>query len=299
VIPEGPALVRRMMAAYGRGAWGQALEAAEAYAELVPGQAEPPYWIACLHARAGDADAAVATLRAGSERGLWWAPEMLRDDPDLEAARGAAGFDDVVAESERRMAAAREGAEPALLTEGDGERVLLALHGRMGIVAEALDAWRPAAGAGFRVAALGSSQLLSSGVAGWDDLVVARRELDWAQAQLGVRPRVLGGFSQGGMLAIAEAVAGRADGFVALAPSVGRVGMPALEALRPQLGRPDLRGAIVIGAEDLRLEAALELAAAAEHLGTPLRLDVVDGLDHAYPPDLEERLPGLLAFVAP
>ena len=299
MTPEGRALVRRMVAAYARGEWTEALEAAEPYAALVPEQAEPVYWIACLHARAGDVDRAVATLRAGSERGFWWAPEMLREDPDLEAARAATGFEDVVALSAERMERARADSAPTLLIEGEGDRVLLALHGRMGIASEALAAWLPAAGAGFRVASLGSSQVLSSGVAGWDDLAVARSELDWAEERLGVRPRVLGGFSQGGILAIAEAVGGRADGFVALSPSVGRVGMPALEELRPRLGRSGLRGAIVIGADDFRLDAARELAAAADEAGMPLRFDVVDGLDHDYPPDLAERLPELLAFVAP
>ena len=299
MTPDPAELVRRMFAAYGRGEWTEALDATEAYAAQAPEEAEPVYWAACLRSRAGDAGGALDALRAGSERGFWWSPAELLEDPDLEAARGVPGFAEVVALSERRMAEARKDVEPTLLSEGEGGRVLLALHGRMGVVGEALQAWLPAVAAGFRVAALGSSQLLSSGVAGWDDLAVARRELDWAEAQLGTTPRVLGGFSRGGMLAIAEAVGGRADGFVALAPSVGRVGMPTLADLRPHLGRPGLRGAIVIGADDFRLDAVRELATAADEAGMPLRLDVVDGLDHSYPPDLRERLPRLLAFVAP
>ena len=299
MTPDPAELVRRMVAAYGRGEWAEALEAAEAYAAQAPEEAEPVYWTACIRSRAGDADGALAAFRAGSERGFWWSPAMLREDPDIEFARGAPGFADVVAISERRMAEARKDVEPTLLSAGEGDRVLLALHGRMGVVGEALEAWLPAVAAGFRVAALGSSQLLSPGVAGWDDLSVARRELDWAEGKLGTAPRVLGGFSQGGMIAIAEAVGGRAAGFVALAPSVGRVGMPTLEELRPHLGRPGLRGAIVIGADDFRLDAARELAAAADEVGTPLLLEVVDGLDHAYPSDLDDRLPRLLAFVAP
>ena len=39
MTPEGRALVRRLMAAYGRGDWAEALEAAGAYAALVPEQA--------------------------------------------------------------------------------------------------------------------------------------------------------------------------------------------------------------------------------------------------------------------
>ncbi|HSC92453.1 MAG TPA: hypothetical protein VLB86_12420 [Gaiellaceae bacterium] len=73
--------------------------------------------------------------------------------------------------------------------------------------------------------------------------------------------------------------------------------MPTLEELRPSLGRDGLRGAVVIGADDLRVEHARALATAAGEAGTPVLLDVVDGLAHAYPSDLAERLPRLLAFV--
>ena len=212
MTPDPAELVRRMVAAYGRGDWVEALEAAEAYAVQAPEEAEPVYWTACIRSRAGDADGALAGLRAGSERGFWWAPEMLRDDPDLEAARGAPGFADVVAVSERRMAEARQDVEPTLLSEGEGDRVLLALHGRMGVVDEALEAWLPAVAGGLPRGRAGLEPAPLVGRRGLGRPRVARRELDWAEAQLGTGPRVLGGFSQGGMLAIAEAVAGARTG---------------------------------------------------------------------------------------
>lgn len=289
-------LARRLFAAYGRGAWAEALQAAERYTELVPDEAEPLYWVACLRSLAGDGAGAVAALEDGVGRGFWWSPSMLREDADLRRAQDEPAFSRVVEVSERRMAEARRDAVPALLVDGEGGDVLLALHGRMGNAQGALEAWRPAVGTGLRVAALGSSQLWASGVAGWDDLETARRELDWAEAQLGVAPAVIGGFSQGGILAICEAARGRTDAFVALAPSVGRVGMPTLDELRPLLARRGLRGAIAIGADDLRLEDARALVAAAAEAGTPILLEVVDGLEHAYPVDLDQRLPRLLDF---
>jgi dienelactone hydrolase len=261
------------------------------------------FWAACLQARVGDAGGALGRLRAASDEGMWWAPELLREDEDLEAVWRLDGFEELVSVCERRMVALRAGAEPILrVLEPEGTRaglVLLALHGRVASAREALDAWGPATSTGAVVAAVGSSQLLGTEAACWDDLDVARRELDWAQERLPPGRLVLAGFSQGGILAIAEALRGRADAFVALAPSVGRVGMPTLDELRPLLGRPGLRGAIVIGADDFRIDAARELVAAAEEVGMALHFDVVDGLAHAYPPDLAERLPGLLAFVAP
>jgi hypothetical protein len=291
------------MAAYGREDYRTALEWSERLLALEPGNGQFVFWAACFQARAGDAGGALGRLRAASAEGIWWAPELLREDEDLEPVWRLDGFEELVAECERRMAALRASAEPVLhLLEPEGPRsglVLLALHGRVAAAREALDAWGPATATGAVVAAVGSSQLLGTEAACWDDLTVARRELDWAEAQLPPGRPVLAGFSQGAILAIVEALRGRADAFVALAPSVGRVGMPGLDELRPLLGRPGLRGAIVIGAGDFRIDGARELAAAAEEAGTPLRFDVVDGLDHAYPPDLAEHLPELLAFVAP
>jgi hypothetical protein len=296
VSADAAELARRLFAAYGRGAWAEALEAAEGYTELAPDEAEPLYWVACLRSLVGDGAGAVAALEDGVARGFWWSPSMLREDDDLRRAQDEPGFARVVEVSERRMGEARRGAVPTLVVEGDGGDVLLALHGRMGNAQRALEAWRPAVGAGLRVAALGSSQLWASGVAGWDDLETARRELDWAEGQLGAAPAVIGGFSQGGILAIVEALRGRADVFVALAPSFARVGMPALEELRPLLGREGLRGAILVGGDDLRVEHARAFAAASEAAGTPVLLEVVEGLDPTYPADLDERLPRLLDF---
>lgn len=291
------------MAAYGREDYPEAFGWAQELVALEPENGQFVFWAACMQARVDDAEGALERLQEALRHGMWWAPELLREDEDLEGVWSLDGFDELVAECGRRMAALRAGAEPVLrVLEQEGAAsgvVLLALHGRVASAQEALDAWGPATAAGAVVAALGSSQLLGTQAACWDDLAVARRELDWAQERLPSGRLVLAGFSQGGILAIAEAVGGRADGFVALAPSVGRVGMPTLAELRPHLGRPGLRGAIVIGADDFRLDAARELAAAADEAGMPLRLDVVDGLDHAYPPDLRERLPDLLAFVAP
>jgi hypothetical protein len=291
------------MAAYGREEYREAFGRAQELLALQPTNGQFVFWAACLQARVGDAGGALGRLQAASDEGIWWAPELLREDEDLEAVWRLHGFEELVATSAQRMTARRAAAEPVLhALEPDGPPsgvVLLALHGRVASAREALDAWAPAAASGAVVAALGSSQLLGTEAACWDDLAVARRELDWARERLPSGRLVLAGFSQGGILAIAEALRGRADAFVALAPSVGRVGMPALDELRPLLGRPGVRGAIVIGADDFRLDAARELAAAADEAGMPLRFDVVDGLDHAYPADLHERLPGLLAFVAP
>jgi dienelactone hydrolase len=291
------------MAAYGRGDYREALAWAERLLVLEPANGQFVFWAACFQARAGDGRGALGRLQAASDAGMWWAPEELRADEDLEPVWRLEGFQALVNECRNRMVFARAVAEPVLRSlEPEGPRsgvVLLALHGRVSSTQEAVDAWGPATSTGAVVAALGSSQLVGTAAACWDDLDVARRELDWAQERLPSGRLVLAGFSQGGILAIAEALRARADAFVALAPSVGRVGMPTLEELRPLLGRPGLRGAIVIGAEDFRLDAARELAAAAEEAGMPLRFDVVDGLDHAYPPDLAERLPDLLAFVVP
>lgn len=64
------ALRRQVLALHATGDYAAALEVATAAAAEHPEAADrTTYWIACLQARLGDADAALATLEGGAQRG--------------------------------------------------------------------------------------------------------------------------------------------------------------------------------------------------------------------------------------
>jgi len=72
---------RRLFECYRAGDYAGAMEIARSAAGDLPEHEDrTTYWIACLHALTGDADGALDVLTRGLQRGLWWAPEMLRTD---------------------------------------------------------------------------------------------------------------------------------------------------------------------------------------------------------------------------
>jgi len=305
------ALSRRVFEGYAEEDFGSALLAAEEAARQFPDrEAHAAYWRASLLARMGNVEEAERVLAEAVGHGSWWSVEMLRGDEDLEPLQGRQGFEEVVEVCERREREANLVSRPELVVVEPRGRatttLLLALHGRTENAPETAERWRSARAHAI-VAAPQSSQAVGAGSYSWDDRELGALEVADAYRQLaGARPVervVLGGFSQGGALALVEALAGSrvpADGFVVVAPSIGRVGMPdvhALRALLPDAVARGVRGAIVSGDRDVRAEDAGMFARDAEWAGLPLHHDVVDDVGHEFPPDFADRLLAGLDFV--
>ena len=297
--------VGRVLDAYDAGDFGIALAALEEAAERFPEQAaRATYWRACLLALLGERVAALRALEGGLADGLWWAPSELLGDEDLSPLGSLAGYAALldVCGARHRAAQAEATAERLVLdAERSSSVLLVALHGRTETAADAAMRWRPAT---YRatVLAVGSSRLVAPGQRVWDDRALAARELGDAvedvREERSVDRLVLGGFSQGGALAVEEALVG-ADAFVAVAPSLGRVGMRGpdeLAELLPGAAVRRVRGVIVTGERDPRLANAERLAEDADAAGLAVRLDVVAGVGHVFPPDWPERLRDALAF---
>jgi predicted esterase len=308
---EWDALSRRVFEGYAEEDFGTALVAAEQAAREFPDrESHAAYWRASLLARMGNVEEAERVLAEAVEHGGWWSVEMLRGDDDLGPLQGRLRFEELVEVCDQRQREANLTARPQLVVVEPTRRatttLLLALHGRAENAQETAERWRPARAHAI-VAAPQSSQAVGSGSYAWDDLELGGLEVADAYRQIaGARPVervVLGGFSQGGALALAEALAGSrvpADGFVVVAPSIGRVGLPdvyALRALLPAAVARGIRGAIVSGDRDVRGEDAEMFARDAEWAGLPLHHDVVQDVGHEFPPDFGERLLAGLDFV--
>ena len=308
---EWDALSRRVFEGYAEEDFGTALVAAEEAAREFPDrESHAAYWRASLLARMSNVEEAERVLAEAVEHGGWWSVEMLRGDDDLGPLQGRPGFEEVVEVCDQRQREANLTSRPQLVVVEPSRRatttLLVALHGRAENAQETAERWLPARAHAI-VAAPQSSQAVGAGSYAWDDLELGGLEVADAYRQIaGARPIervVLGGFSQGGVLALAEALAGSrvpADGFVVVAPSIGRVGLPdvlALRAFLPDAVARGIRGAIVSGDRDIRGEDAGMFARDAEWAGLPLHHDVVDDVGHEFPPDFGERLLVGLDFV--
>jgi predicted esterase len=288
----------RVFEALGRSGLDEALQLALEAEVRYPAKGEVPFWLACIHCRQGADEAALAALRGGLARSLWWPEDWLFEDDDLASLRGSVALAEIAARSARLRAATRHVPEPVLLpaaTQGaDGPRaVVLALHGWGQEAGEFAAEWAGATGRGFAVVAPQSTQALTPGFFVWDDRALARQTVATqyraasGELETGGAPLIVAGFSQGGGLAVDLALDG------ALAPIAGLLalstGIEDLEAapdparLRRAAER-GLRGRLVTGAEDEALDGSRALAAAAGAAGVQWPLTELAGGDHRMPP---------------
>ena len=304
------AVQRTVFQPYEAGDYAAALAAANAAAERHPERDfETSWWRGCLHARLGETREAMDILEAAVARGAWFDPADLRGDEDLATVQDLPEFAALVAECGRRLQHAEGSARPDLVVlepASETKTLVFALHGRMGNAREFAERWRAATAAAV-VALPQSSQPRGPEMFCWDDRARAEPELRAAYEEIArsheIEDVVTAGFSQGGIFAIALALAGdpiAGRGFIAVAPSIGRPGMPDLEELvaaLPGAAARGVRGVIFTGANDARVDAARELGEQAAEAGFELRLEIDAGLGHDFPDDFDERVVPALRWV--
>jgi predicted esterase len=282
---------------YEAGRYDDALEVLAQRAHLVEGHgADVAHVTACVQALAGEPEDALATLRAALDRGEWWHERILLADDDLASVRELDGFDALVRESQARCVAANADRrpEPPVLLRADGEPrgVLVVLHGSGQAAAATAHAWSAARAAGWTLLAPQSSQHSTPTHTSWPEPGPAARDVAAALTHLDERdaslPVVAAGFSAGARAALVWALG--ADpvpvaGVLSVAPYVLPDQLPAVPRRTA--------GLVLVGAADGALPYVRGIEARLADAG--VRVEVVDGLGHAYPDDFATRLPGDLA----
>jgi len=182
--------------------------------------ARTTYWKACLLALLGDEAQALEALEEGARRGLWWAPQMLEADPDLEALRTEDRFRAIVEAGRRAQASAAARPPKDLIVRppasGKPRGALVALHARGQRADDMLEPWAAASDA--LLVAPHSTQPFDPRDGCWDDPQRADADVRWAVdralADAADLPLVVGGFSQGAGLAVSLAARRRISGLV-------------------------------------------------------------------------------------
>ena len=243
-------------------------------------------------------------LEEGSRRALWWGPEALENDPDLEALHTSDRFRAIVEAGRAAHAAAgaRPPAEPIVRPPATGQAraALVVLHARGERAEHAVERWTDAGD--LLLVVPHSTQAFDMRSGCWDDPQVAqadvRRAVHSALAEVDDKlPLLIGGFSQGAALAVYLAADQRLQGIggcIAVAPSAGW----ARELIGPDLPSLDgLRCVLLMGTLDPRHDDCQRLAEQLRAAGAEVNLDVIEGLGHDYPADFAQRLPAAVDWV--
>ena len=291
-----------VFALYGEGRLAEALETVEASEPLLPRwRSRTLYWRACLLAQLGRPEEALATLKDGLADGLWWRPDWLTTDHDLERLWDLPGFDEVVMESEHRQvkANAAQPDRPHMLVlppTGQPRGALVALHMYGATPEESAPWWRAATELGLVVCLPRSTRVQAEGHPCWDDDMAAARDVAVAvETAMSAHPvpggsLILAGASQGGVRAIEMALLGEppAGAFIGIVAGVADPDL--LEGHVDEAVARGLRGWLLTGERDAARQAVELLHHQLTEAGMECRLDVVPGLGHAFPEDFPQRL---------
>lgn len=299
---------REIFSLYGQKRLEEALEQTRRVRPHFPSEtARLAFWEACFLSLLERPQEALGVLQAGLEEGLWWNPERLKQDSDLAGLQELPEFKTLLEVCQIRKQQAQLRAQPRLRVfpppnPSTSVPLLLAFHMRGSNLEETAPHWQPLSQHGVLLALLQSGQVEGPWGYCWDDYAQAKQEAQQAytllQTQHPFHPQtlVLAGASQGAGLAVRltleQALPSR--GFVAV------VGAGALEPLLPHLEaavQKGLRGVFITGEDDPARAHIIQVAHELKAQGLPVRLEVVPGLGHDYPPDFAERLVEALRFL--
>jgi hypothetical protein len=301
-------LAARVFSLYEQRRFDEALRLADDVRTRFPDRADRAYyWAACLRCVSGDPDSGLRSLQDGLRAGFWFAPDWLRSDDDLAALRGRSDFQSVVEECDRKWRLAQAASRVELQVfppSGSPRGVLIALHGGNWRAEETVPTWDAAVGLGMLLAVPQSSQVAGMSGYGWSDRAITEHDLGEVYRQLrsdrdlDETPIVLGGFSQGGGVAMTLAIDGTGfpvHGFVAVAPAFSGIGHPQTDT--SEAARRGVRGVVIVGEDDPYRPQGEEVQRSLAASGVVCDLVVEPGIAHVIPPRFESRLEAALDVI--
>lgn len=310
--------INRTMALYRQQAFDHAYALLTEQGAAFPDEAPIILYLrSCLAARLQQPDLAIALLQEAIDRGYWYNDTIMRESPSWQSLQGLPAFERLAEVCYARQdTAQRDTRAHHLVVTPDraplSERpypLLIALHGNGDNARTALHNWGGLAENGWLVAALQSSQVVSTEAYVWDDQARAERDIADQYTQLRTvypidRERVvLAGFSMGAetalRLALTQAVP--VQGFVLLAPGGPTMAEP--NAWRPEVQRAtaQLRGAVLLCERDEGIAHATihEIVGLLNAHHIACELAIVPEVDHEYPPNLSTLAQRAVDFIYP
>ena len=244
---------------------------------------------------------ACALLREILDEGGWYSELILRQSPSLAPLQGTPQFEDLVKLSISRS---RKSIIPENITVLPENRdppypFFLSLHGGGGFIEHEYESWKSIVSEGYLLGIPRSSYLWWSGKdnAYWPDYESSVAEIKTYISELNKNHIIdsnrlyLGGFSQGGGIAIQLALMGdvTARGFIVVAPGGEIIDNPdKWQALIDKNRNYDLSGMIVLGTEDKAVprDKIKDLIKRMNSNNISCEFVEYPDLDHWYPPDI-------------
>lgn len=262
------------------------------------------FWSACAYSKQGSQENAIAVLKEGLKKGIWWNPLTLIRDKDLNNLQNSEEFKMIVNECREISENYKYISKPQLFTYGNDKSNtgLFSLHWRGSNVKDFAPYW-------FDNALLDdlffafpqSSQIFGYNAYCWDNRNIAVEEISASfsdfKEKYNTKQDIIAGASQGGKLAIELSLNGNflgTKGFIAVIPAIQDVA--SLESLLMGNGNK-IKGCIITGDKDPFYNKTVELVKLFEENNFQCKLIVKEGLGHFFPADFTDLLKEAVEFI--
>jgi predicted esterase len=233
--------------------------------------------------------------------GRWYSEMILRQSPSLNPLQGMPEFEILVNLSVNRSKQFSKTENITVIPDAADPPfpLMLSLHGCGGFIKDEYEHWKPIVNQGYILGIPRSNNLFWSGMdnAYWLDYDSSVKEIRNYITGLNIDNNIdenrllLGGFSQGGGIALQIALTGDipAYGFVVVAPGGGMIDeLDKWQSLIDESKNRELCGMIIRGTEDLAIprDKLHDLTKMLNDNGIPCKFLEIPDLGHWYPPDL-------------
>ncbi|MBH0229744.1 alpha/beta hydrolase [Halobacillus yeomjeoni] len=265
------------------------------------------HWKANLYAIKGEKEKALFELNEVLEKGLWWNPDLLTSDPELETIKDEDGFKSVVEKCRKIYSKLHQESRSDLIVQGNPEsdQVLFALHWKGSNARDFALQWKDDRLIDtYRIGFPQSSQLFSHACYTWDDYELTKRDTRMTFAQFSEEQlqsdfeSIIAGASQGGKVSVQMCLDKGMEEFHSFIAIVPAFDVEEMKTLLEDDFDTDVRGCIITGDEDPFYQQALETYHLLIEAGIECKWIVKNGMGHVLPEDLADVIDEAVGFVS-
>lgn len=266
------------------------------------------HWKAGIYMLQGNNDKAISELFEVLDRGLWWNPELLTNDTELQPLKEKVEFQKVLELCNEKYEAEKKNAKVSLQVVGNPQAntSIFALHWKGSNAKDFTEQWSESAILSkYLLGFPQSSQLFSYECYSWDNQDVAEKDVTDTFNQfkrkydLAAKENIIAGASQGGKTAIELSFKNnlaKFNGFIAIVPSFENT--EEIEEILELNCEINIRGCVITGDKDPFYDKTLKAVDILRENGVPCKLIVKEGMGHSLPDDLTNQLIEAVEYIS-
>ncbi|WP_394218814.1 alpha/beta hydrolase [Halobacillus trueperi] len=250
---------------------------------------------------------AITELKEVLDRGLWWNPEILMNDEELQPLKESKEFNEIIKRCTEMYGKYKEEACATLQVEGNPQAntAIYSLHWKGSNAKDFASQWsEPEILSEYLMGFVQSSQLFSFDSYAWDEWDVVEKDvrekfLEFKERyNIDEKKFIIAGASQGGRAAVELLLKNSLPGlkgFLAFVPSF--TDSDDIESILAEGVKENTRGCVITGDKDPFYHQTVKVVNGLNERGVPCKLIVNKGMGHVLPDDFAQQLRECVDFI--